>query len=148
MKKTILVIDDDPDLVQIIKAVLSGAGYEVVTASNGLEGLERLKKVVLHLIVLDMNMPKMDGIAFYHEMIKGNAGKTKYPILVLTARANFKQFFKDMDADGFMAKPFDIDQLVKEVGAIISKRYPETSDANAPPVVERHNDVKGGAETA
>lgn len=129
MKKIILVIDDDPDLTEIIKAVLIGTGYEVTTACDGLEGLERLKNITPHLIVLDMNMPRMNGISFYHEIMKGNAGKTKYPVLILTARANLEEFFKDMDVDGFMTKPFEIDQLVKEVGIIISKRYPEKPSA-------------------
>ena len=131
MKKTILIIDDDPDLVQIIKTVLNGAGYEVVTASNGLQGLERLKTVIPHVIVLDMNMPKMGGISFYYEIANSYDKKPKYPVLVLTARANMEQLFRDMDVDGFMTKPFEIDQLVKEVGIIISKRYPEKFVPNA-----------------
>lgn len=125
MKKRILVIDDDPDLVEIIKTVLSGVGYEVVTAYNGLEGLEQLKSVIPHVIVLDMNMPKMGGISFYHEIASSYDGKPKYPVLILTARANLEQLFKDLNVDSFMTKPFEIDQLVKEVGIIISKRYPE-----------------------
>ena len=123
-KKTILLIDDDPDLVQIIKAVLVSGGYEVVTAYNGVEGLERLKTVMPHLIVLDMNMPKMGGISFYHEIANSYDGTPKYPVLVLTARANLEQLFKDFNVDGFMTKPFEIDHLLNEIDIIISKRYP------------------------
>ncbi len=135
MKKTILLIDDDPDLVHIIKSVLIGAGYEVVTASNGLEGLEQLKSVIPHVIVLDMNMPKMGGISFYHAIANSYDGSPKYPVLVLTARANLEQLFKDFNVDGFMTKPFEIDHLLNEIDVIISKRYstsPKPSSVEKP----------------
>lgn len=128
-KKTILLIDDDHDLVEIIKVVLLGAGYEVVTAYNGVEGLERLKTCMPHLIVLDMNMPKMGGISFYYEIANSYDKKPKYPVLVLTARANLEHLFKELNVDGFMTKPFEIDQLLKEIELIISKRYTEKSKA-------------------
>jgi two-component system chemotaxis response regulator CheY len=91
-----------------------------VTGGNGVEGLERLKTIKPDLIVLDMNMPVMGGIDFYKNILQED-GRTLYPVLALTARANLEQFFREMNIDGFMAKPFEIPDLVKEIAAIIEK---------------------------
>ena len=66
-------------------------------------------------------MPRMGGIEFYSK-ICGTNGKPQYPVLVLTARANIKGLFQDLQIDGFMIKPFEIDQLVQEASLIIKKR--------------------------
>lgn len=118
--KTILVIDDEKDLRETVEYQLKAKGFNVVTACDGLDGLERLKTVSPDLIILDMNMPRMNGVEFYIK-IKGNDEKPKHPVLILTARANMEQLFTDLDVDGFMAKPFELHQLVKEVATIIKK---------------------------
>lgn len=138
--KKILLIDDEIDLQQLVKVVLSSKGYAVTTADNGLEGLKRLEAAAPDLIILDMNMPKMGGIEFYQRICDA-WGRPKYPVLILTARANMEEFFKGMDAEGFMAKPFEIDDLLAEVGRIIEKRSTgavmtaKIRDANQPPEV-------------
>jgi DNA-binding response OmpR family regulator len=71
------------------------------------------------LIVLDINMPGMGGVEFYGK-ISTEYGRTKYPILVLTARANLEETFRDIEIDGFMIKPFEIDSFVKEVDRLSS----------------------------
>ncbi len=119
VRKTILLIDDEVDLVDLVKFQLVAKGYNVVTANDGLEGLERLKIVKPDLIILDMNMPRMGGLEFYGK-ISTDRGKSKYPVLVLTARANLEKTFKDIAVDGFMSKPFEIDQLILEVERITS----------------------------
>jgi DNA-binding response OmpR family regulator len=119
-QKTILLIDDDIDLQQLIKITLKSRGYQVETANNGFEGLEKLQTLKPCLIVLDMNMPKMGGLEFYQKICEGGL-HPKYPILVLTARANMEKLFKDLNIDGFMAKPFEVDDLLKEVDTIIKK---------------------------
>ena len=118
-KKTILLIDDEVDLVDMVKFQLIAKGYNVVAAHDGLEGLEKLKNIKPDLIILDINMPKMGGLEFYGR-IATEHGRSKYPVLVLTARANLEKTFKDINVDGFMPKPFEIDQLIKEVGRITS----------------------------
>jgi len=122
-KRTILLIDDEVDFVKAVAFQLNAKkGYNVVTAHNGIEGLERLKEIVPDLIILDMNMPKMGGIEFYKK-ISDEKGKSRYPVLVLTARANLEQLFKDLNVDGFMTKPFEFEALYKEIDVIIEKRY-------------------------
>ncbi len=120
-QKKILLLDDELDLQALVKITLKSRGYEVVVAGNGIEGLEKLKTLRPDLIILDMNMPKMGGIEFYQHICDTH-GKPMYPVLVLTARANMETLFKQFNIDGFMAKPFEIDDLLKEVDTIIKKR--------------------------
>src|SRR3990167_1903153 len=133
--KKILLIDDEIDLQQLIKTVLSSKGYNVTTADNGKDGLEKLEAADPDLIILDMNMPVMGGVEFYQRICDAWS-QAKYPVLILTARANMEEFFKGMDVDGFMAKPFEIDDLLTEVQRIIEKRSAgaaraaKTRDAN------------------
>ncbi len=119
-KKQILVIDDEADLVEMLKFQLESKGYYVVTASDGQQGLEKLKDIKPDLIILDINMPKMGGLEFYNK-ISTSHGRAKYPVLVLTARANLAKMFKDIQVDGFMPKPFEINDLIDEVERIILK---------------------------
>jgi len=121
--KIILLIDDEVDLVMMMKTVLEGAGYHVITAHDGEEGLQKLLQVRPHLIILDVNMPKMDGATFYERIYDKIEKKVKYPVLVLTARANMEDLFRKLDIDGFMAKPLEIEQLLKEIEIIMLKRY-------------------------
>jgi len=130
--KKILVIDDEKDLVEMIKDFLLVRGYEVMTAANGEEGLEQIAKAAPDLIVLDMNMPKMGGIAFYQRIYDAIDDRPKYPVLVLTARANLEQLFRDLNVDGFMTKPFEIDNLMTEVEMILAKKNLAASRSTTP----------------
>lgn len=120
-QKKILLIDDEINLQQLVKVVLGSKGYNVTTADNGQDGLDKLEAANPDLIILDMNMPVMGGIEFYQKTCDAWS-QPKYPVLILTARANMEEFFKGMDVDGFMAKPFEIDDLLAEVQRIIEKR--------------------------
>ena len=118
-KKTILLVDDEADLVDLVKFQLIAKGYNAIVTHNGLEALEVLKKVSPDLIILDMNMPGMGGVEFYNKISTGHK-RSRYPVLVVTARANLEETFKDVEIDGFLTKPFDIGQLVKEADRIIA----------------------------
>ncbi|MFH0754116.1 MAG: response regulator [Candidatus Omnitrophota bacterium] len=116
----ILIIDDEEDLRENLKYVFRMKGYEVELAEDGVQGLKKLETYTPDLIVLDLNMPNMGGIEFYQRICDRDV--PKYPVFVLTARANMEQFFRDFNVDGFMAKPFEIPDLVKEVGVIVEKK--------------------------
>ncbi len=124
-RKTILIVDDEVDLLKVLQFRLEEKGYYVVTAQDGEEGLEVANRVMPDLIVLDMNMPKKDGLEFYRDISTGH-GRPKFPILVLTARGELEDLFKIIKADGFMAKPFEINELLKEVERITKA----TAEAN------------------
>jgi len=137
--KKILLIDDEINLQQLVKVVLTSKGYSVTTANNGQDGLEKLEAANPDLIILDMNMPVMGGVEFYQRICDAWS-QPKYPILILTARANMEEFFKGMDVDGFMAKPFEIDDLLAEVQRILAKRSgalkaAKPRDENQPPSI-------------
>ncbi len=118
LNKKILIIDDNPEYVELLRSILSSRGYEVKDAHDGLDGLEKLKKYTPDLIILDINMPRMDGMEFY-KRIRTRFGRTKYPVLVSTARQELGEMFKEISADGFLPKPFKIEELLNEVGLII-----------------------------
>ena len=119
--KMILLIDDDIDLQQLTKITLKAKGYVVETANNGLEGLSKLETIKPDLIILDMNMPKLGGIGFYQKILNSQ-DRPRYPVLVLTARTNLEQLLTQMNIDGFIAKPFEIDDLIRKVDTIIEQR--------------------------
>lgn len=125
-KKTILVIDDAVEVTKILKFHLAKK-YNVLEAHDGEEGLKKIYDQHPDLAILDINMPKMDGIAVYNRL-SAATGKPLLPVIILTVREELGKLFKDMDVDGFVTKPFDIENILKEVDTVMAKRYglPET----------------------
>ena len=113
-KKTILIIDDKVELTNLVKYRLQDLGHEVFIAENGLVALKKLKKIKPNLIVLDINMPKMGGLEFYKN-ISTKFGRSKYPVLFLTERTDLEHICKDIDADGFLPKPFEIEDFITDL---------------------------------
>lgn len=140
--KVILIIDDEADLVAMLKGILKRKGYCVLTAYNGKEGLQKIAETKPHLIILDINMPQMDGASFYANIYDHFHRKVKYPVLVLTARANLGELFAKLDVDGFMTKPFEIDAFTKEVEIIMAKHYGMPADQAALEIQEKRKDKK------
>ncbi|MBL8012950.1 MAG: response regulator [Candidatus Omnitrophica bacterium] len=131
--KKILIIDDESDLTELIGFQFRSKGFEVKTAGDGVEGLDMVHDFKPDLIILDMNMPRMGGIEFY-SMICGTNSRPLYPVLVLTARANVENMFKDLEIDGFMIKPFDINQLIVQAETIIKRKAEaQIKKMSAPP---------------
>ena len=120
-KRKILLIDDDTSLLTTLRDFLSFEGYEVTTAASGEQGLKVLDTLEPDLIILDMSMPGMGGIGFL-KAVSDARGKPRFPVLVLTARANMAEFFANVDVDGFIAKPCEPGDLLLEVARIIFLR--------------------------
>lgn len=120
MKKKILVVDDEPDLLEVIGMRLEASGYAIITAFNGKEGLQKVKESSPDLIVTDVLMPEMDGFEFYKELKKDET-TSGIPILVLTARGKMEDSFKVMGADSFLPKPFSPEKLLSEVNRLLKK---------------------------
>ena len=116
-RSRILLIDDDRSLLITLEDFLRFEGYDVVTAESAEVGLERLEDMHPDLIVLDMSMPGMGGMGFLERITEG--GKPKYPVLVLTARAQMAEFFGNVQVDGFVAKPCDPSDLLMEISRIV-----------------------------
>jgi len=99
--------------------VLMEKGYNVMTAGDGKEALEKIDKHPPDLIILDMNMPNMGGMAFYSRICDKN-NVPKFPVFVLTGRAELERLFKDFIVQGFMTKPFNWDKLLHEIDHIVN----------------------------
>ena len=127
-KKRILVVDDDPDIVDTTKTILEAAGYQVATAANGTEALAAARKSAPDVMILDIMMDKeTEGFHVAYEL-KGDEKTKDIKILVLTAvgqKSGFK-FSPETDedylpVDGFMEKPLEPKALVKKVSELVAK---------------------------
>ena len=107
MAKRILLVDDSASVRTVAGIALRGAGYEVVEAANGQEGLSRLNGERIHLIISDVNMPVLDGIGFLKE-VKKHPNYKFTPVIMLTTEAgdDMKQQGKAAGAKAWITKPF------------------------------------------
>ena len=118
----ILLVDDEPDILEIVGYNLSSEGYEVFTAKNGVEGVAKAKKKKPHLIILDVMMPEMDGIEAC-EVIRNTPGLESTLITFLTARGeDYSQMAGfDAGADDYITKPIKPKVLVSKVKALLRR---------------------------
>lgn len=132
----ILVVDDDPDVLEAVSIVLESQSYEVVTARDGIEGLATLKAEKPNLMILDLLMPKMDGFAVCKELQDPRWSKYRdIPILILTSvreEASRRRYELEtgleLNVDDYVEKPISPDILLERVGKLIKKRaIPRTS---------------------
>ncbi len=116
MGKTILIVDDSASMRQLVTFALKSAGYEVIAAVHGKDGLEKLKAGKVDMIVTDLNMPEMDGIELIKNVRKNPASKFT-PIVMLTTESQDtrKQEGKSAGASGWLVKPFKPEELVEVV---------------------------------
>lgn len=109
----VLVVEDDSDLVALIELVLTDAGYRVRTAPEGGAALARVAEQMPGLILLDMRMPGMNGWEFAREF-RARHGHAA-PIVVVTAAENARARAAEVEADGWLSKPFEIDDVLRIV---------------------------------
>lgn len=114
MTRKILLIDDEPVFVKMLKTRLEAGGFEVITACDGENGLQQWEQEKPDLIILDITMPNMDGYTFVRES-KQKKNLKKIPVVVLTARAGMKDLFVLEGAQGYFVKPVDTKELLARV---------------------------------
>lgn len=116
MTHTILVVDDDPDSLDIVRTFLESKGYRVVTASDGKTGLAKLEEAQPSLVLLDVMMPGMDGWEVAR-VIKNHPDFGETRVVMLTARSGFsdKQEGLRAGADDYIVKPIRLDELATRV---------------------------------
>ncbi|MDY6940203.1 MAG: response regulator transcription factor [Cyanobacteriota bacterium] len=122
-QKQLLLVDDDPNLILLVRDYLEFRGYEVLTASNGLQALDILKEgKVPDMIICDVMMPEMDGYAFV-EKIREDSQTSWIPVLFLSAKGQSKDRIKGLGvgADVYMIKPFEPEELVAQVEAALKQ---------------------------
>ena len=126
MPSKVLLIDDDPALVRMIRLALLSEGLEVDTASDGLLGLEAVERAQYDIIVLDLQMPNMDGRAFFREY-RARGGTT--PIVLLSAYGA-QSAKAELNAEAAVAKPFDPVVLIRTVRTLVPEEAAcETGDS-------------------
>jgi two-component system chemotaxis response regulator CheY len=120
MAKTILAVDDSSSLRQMVAFSLKAAGYQVVEAVDGQDGLEKAKQQTVDLVLTDQNMPKMDGLALI-KALRGLPAYQKVPILMLTTESSdeMKSKGRAAGANGWLVKPFDPQRLIEVVKKVI-----------------------------
>ena len=120
---TILVVDDDPVIQKLLSVNFEMEGYRVITASDGIEGLERIRDDAPDLVLLDVMMPRMDGLAVARQL-KSDPATKKIPVLLLSAKAQSSDIHGGLDAgaDDYVTKPFDPLELLDKVAALLGAR--------------------------
>ena len=137
MKNKVLVVEDEQSIITLLQYNLQQAGYEVITAMDGEEGLEKALAEKPHIIVLDLMLPNLDGIEVCKQL---RQNKVDIPILMLTAKDD--EFDKvlglELGADDYMTKPFSPREVVARVKAILrrtSKNVVNTEDSSTTPQI-------------
>lgn len=121
MSKTILVVDDEPEICELVSEALREKGYEVLSAQNGKEALELASKHQLDLFILDIYLPDMDGVVIY-ELLRGMAFYEKTPIIFLTALAGgAKPQLAGIDETAYsiFSKPAKLEEIQAEVARLL-----------------------------
>jgi len=120
MAKKILIVDDEVQLVEMIKMRLDASGYQVIFAHDGQEGLDKAKKEKPDLMILDLMLPKIDGYKVCR-MLKFDEKYKQIPIILFSARAQEedKKMGQEVGADAYITKPFDPQALLGKIKELL-----------------------------
>lgn len=120
MSHKILVVDDEEDIVMIVQARMETSGFNVITAQDGQEALQKAKEEGPDLIILDVMMPKMDGFKVCG-LLKADQRYNNIPIIMLTARAQSENenILAEVGAEAYLTKPFDAEELLGKVNELL-----------------------------
>jgi two-component system, OmpR family, KDP operon response regulator KdpE len=126
-KPVILVVDDEPQILRVMRVSLPARGYNIVTAAGGEQALDEIRKQAPDLVILDLAMPEMSGL----EVCRRVRDFSSVPIIVLSAKGaeSDKIAALDMGADDYVTKPFSLDELLARVRAVLRRSL--TADADA-----------------
>lgn len=121
-KKTIMVVDDNPDIITIVKTILEGRGFTVFSACSGPELLSLLPTQKCDLIILDIMMPEMDGLEVLTRL-KGKVETSTIPVILLTAKVQYEDVLGGykLGADYYITKPFTSTQLVNGINLLLGE---------------------------
>jgi DNA-binding response OmpR family regulator len=125
MSKKILIIEDDPQLVELLEIRLKNKGHEILMAHDGVSGLELAKTTSPHLIILDIELPQLNGFTIC-SLLKGHEDFRQIPIIMLTARREDadRAFDESFKPDAFFHKPFDAKALMEKIESLLGASQP------------------------
>ena len=125
MKSKVLVVDDEPEAVELVAFNLKGAGYEVATASDGAEALNKARRIQPNLVILDVMMPEIDGMEVC-KLLRRDPATSGIPIIMLTAKASEvdRVLGLELGADDYVVKPFSPRELVLRVKKLLDRGKP------------------------
>jgi CheY-like chemotaxis protein len=127
-KKTILIIDDEPDTLTYFSSLLEDNGYATVTAENGADGIEKVKASRPDLVTLDVSMPETSGVRCYRELREHDEWKTIPVIMITGVSEDFRTFISSRKhvppPDGYLAKPIDEAEFLAMVGKLLAAGVP------------------------
>ena len=120
-----MVVDDEPDQLEVVRAILSDVGYSVETTTNGFDALKMVEKSLPGLIIVDANMPKMNGFALCESLRKG-AATAGVPIIMLTGLVGNLSRMNGLlhGASAYVTKPYKINELVEKVKELMKRPTP------------------------
>lgn len=119
--KKILIVDDEPSIVEVLRSRLIASGYETCSAGDGVEALEKVVSEKPDLIILDVLMPRMTGFEALKK-IRDTPESHKLPALVISAKSSMKDYFTDITGVEFIPKPYDAKELVNRVGILVGDK--------------------------
>jgi two-component system alkaline phosphatase synthesis response regulator PhoP len=124
-KKTIMVVDDNPDIITIVRTILEGKGYNVLSAYSGAELFTSLEQQKPDLVVLDIMMPQMDGLEVLTRL-KGASETSSIPVILLTAKVQYEDVLGGykLGADYYITKPFTSTQLINGINLLLGETKP------------------------
>ena len=145
MPETILVVDDDPDICEIVQVNLEGAGYNVIVASDGAEALKVARKYLPDLIILDVLMPELDGWRVLEELIK-DPRTAERPVIMLTCRGDDQDVLRGLSlgAVEYITKPFYPDGLVTSVRLLLGFFDPAMREARRQQLIASRQELVRG----
>ncbi len=126
MNKRVLVVDDDLSIQRVLVQTLELEGYEVATASDGEEALQSLQGELPDVVILDVMMPKLDGLDVLKRM-RADARTQTVPVILLTARSSQEDIWEGWQSgvDYYMTKPFDVEELLRFLGHVLNPEPPD-----------------------
>ncbi|MGL5978992.1 MAG: response regulator transcription factor [Erysipelotrichaceae bacterium] len=126
MKKSILIVEDQPEIALILEKYARKEGFDVLVAVDGFQALSTFASHTIHLVLLDVMMPGIDGF----EVLKNIRQTSEVPVLMLTAKVEEADRLKgfDLGVDDYVLKPFSAREVMKRIHAIIKRVYPKVQD--------------------
>ena len=118
-KKTILIIDDDSEIIDTLQTILTSNGYEILTAQDGNQGLETAEEMKPDLVILDMMMPKRSGFLVLEKLRSSHSVPVRVIMITANEGSRHKAYAEMLGVDDYIRKPFSMDRLLDSVKRLI-----------------------------